>query len=121
MRYRKQSTSGDYTFGNSKLDFYIDEPLTVGQAVKTRLQLWEGEWFLDIEEGTPWLIGVLGKKTKDVADATIQDRILGTEGLVQLNNYESQINPINRVMTVSGDVDTIFGPTQLDIENRVNF
>jgi predicted proteasome-type protease len=92
----------------------------VGQAVKTRLELWLGEWFLDIDEGTPYMQGVLGKYSKEVADRTIQDRVLKTEGVTQIANYESTIDPDTRNLSVSMDVDTIYGPTTVQLENYRN-
>lgn len=121
MRYRKLSSSGDYSFGNGQLDFYRDVPEAVGQAVKTRLQLWLGEWFLNTQEGTPYMLGILGKHSKEVADVTIQDRVEGTQGMVNISQYESEINPDTRAMTVNLEINTIYGPTALDVENYRNY
>lgn len=121
MRMRKLTASGDYSFGNGQNDFYRDVPEAVAQAVQTRLLLWVGEWFLNIESGTPWMTGILGKKTKSLADATIQDRILNTEGVVSIENYDSEIDGETRHMTVSCELNTIYGPTALDFENYANY
>lgn len=121
MRYRKMSPSGDYTFGGGELNFYRDVPEAVGQAVGTRILLWLGEWYFDTGEGTPFLQGILGKHSKEVADITLQTRILETENMVSIENYESTINPETRLMTVTCDINTIYGPTELEVSNYVNF
>lgn len=121
MRYRKLTADGDYSFGASQLDFYRDVPEAVGQAVRTRLLLWLGEWFLDVEEGTPFMIGILGKHSKEMADATLQDRINNTEGMVDIAEYESEINAETRGMTVEATIDTIYGPTFVEVENYRNY
>lgn len=121
MRYRKLSSDDDYTFGASQLNFYRDVPEAVGQSVKTRLLLWLGEWYQDIEEGTAYLEGVLGKYSQSTADSTIQDRVLTTDGMVSIDNYESAVNPDTRSMSVTSDLNTIYGPTQLQIENYTKF
>lgn len=121
MRYRKLSASGDYVFGNGQIDFYRDVPEAVGQACKTRLLLWLGEWFLDIEEGTQYMQGVLGKHSQTQANITIQQRALGTQGLTTLSNFESEIDPDTRPMQVQFSIDTVYGPTQVDIENYANY
>jgi hypothetical protein len=123
MRYRKLTATGDYVFGNGQLDFYRDVPEAPGQAVKTRLQLWLGEWFPNIDSGTPYPIGVLGKHSKAQADAVIQDRAQNTQGVADngISNYESSINPDTRKMDVRFSVDTIYGPTQVQIENYSNY
>lgn len=121
MIYRKLTPSGDYSFGSSALDFYRDVPAAVGQAAQTRLLLWLGEWFLDIDSGTPFMTGILGKHSKETADTTIQDRILGTEGMVDIEDYESIIDADSRRMSVTCSINTIFGPTSLEIDNYTNF
>lgn len=60
MRYRKLNTNGDYTFGQAQSNFYVNTPEAVAQAVKTRLLLIQGEWFLDVSEGTPYSAKILG-------------------------------------------------------------
>ncbi len=117
MRYRKLTSDGDYTFGNDQLDFWRDTPEAVGQSVETRILLWLGEWFLDTEEGTPFMQGILGKYSQANADATIQDRVLATEGVVSIQNYESEIDADNRIMSVQFDLNTIYGPTEVQVQN----
>lgn len=121
MRYRKLTSSGDYSFGNNLQDFYIDVPAAVGQAVQTRILLWLGEWFLDINEGTPFMTGILGKHSKATADSTLQERILGTQGLVDLASYESVIDPETRTMSVTATIDTLYGTTAVELANFVNY
>lgn len=121
MRYRKLSDDGDYTFGGGQLNFWRDVPEAVGQAVQTRLLLWLGEWFLNIDEGTPYMIGILGKHSKEVADITIQDRILGTQGMVDISQYDSTVSPENRDMIVAASIDTVYGPTDVQVQNYTNY
>lgn len=121
MRYRKLSPTGDYTFGGGQMNFYRDVPAAVGQAVLTRLELWLGEWFLDINEGTPYMQGVLGTHSKSEADVTIQDRALGTQGITNLTNFDTVVNPDNRGLTGGFNIDTIYGPTAVELENYGNY
>jgi hypothetical protein len=109
VRYRKLSPDGDYVFGQGSQNFYIDVVEAVGQAIKTRLGLATGEWFLDITEGTPYSTQILGKNTDSLYDAAIQSRILGTEGVTNLAGYNSNLNRDTRVLEVSATVDTIYG------------
>lgn len=121
MRYRKLSPDNDYTFGGGQLNFYRDEPAAVGQAALTRLLLWLGEWYLNTDDGTPYMLGVLGKHSQTSADATIQNQVLGTQGLVDITNYNSVIEPNSRGYSATMDIDTIYGPTAVDVQNYVNF
>ena len=75
MRYRKLDADGDYSFGSRQADF-PGLPDTVAQAVKTRLMLLRGEWFLDSTEGMPWQGEVLGKQPRASYDWAIRQRML---------------------------------------------
>lgn len=109
MRYRKEDANGDYVFGHQLADFYQDVPEAVAQAVKTRLGLFTGEWYLDTTDGTPWRTEVLGKYTKETYDAVIKDRILGTQGVTEILTYSSTFDGDSRELDVAGMIDTIYG------------
>lgn len=123
MRYRKEDANGDYSFGHQEADFYIDTPAGVAQAVKTRLGLYTGEWFLDTTDGTPWRTEVLGKYTQDSYDAVIKDRILTTQvitaqlvttaGVNSITAYSSAFDPDARKLQVNATLDTIYGEAQI--------
>jgi hypothetical protein len=104
MRYRQLSPTGDYTLG---LPFLVNSAQCVAQACVTRLKLWQGEWFLDITDGTPWLQSILGRSQNP--DAYIKQRILGTPGVTGLQNYSSSYNGGKRSLTVQTTVLTLYG------------
>lgn len=108
MRYRKLDENGDYTFGTG-FDFYRDVPEAVAQAVRTRLDLWLGEWFLDTSDGTPWITGVLGKYTLRNYDMIVRSRILDTEGVKELLSYESQYDGSQRKVSIQAVIETKYG------------
>lgn len=121
MRYRKLSATGDYVFGNGQRDFYINSPEAIAQNVATYLKLWLGEWYLDVSAGTPWLQGVFGYHTKEESDSTLQGVILGLTGVVDLTNWESTRDPVTReYISISAKLDTIYGQTQLQMQNVGN-
>ena len=113
MRYRKLDENGDYTFGNGLRDFWHDVPEAPAQAVRTRLSLWEGEWFLDVREGMPWNTRVLGVRTAGTRDATIRRHILGTEGVTEITSYSSALVRDTRAFSVNVSIDTLYGPFQI--------
>lgn len=121
MRYRKLSPTGDYTFGGGLQNFYIDVPAAVGQAVLTRLKLWRGEWSFDITQGTPYLDSILGKHTKENADQTIQTQTLETQGMTDIQKYVSVQDTVKRSLSVQITIDTIYGPSVVNIKNYVNY
>ncbi len=122
MRYRTLSPTGDYTFGQGQLNFLINSPEAVAQVVQTSLLLWLGEFYLDLTVGMPYPEGVLGKHSKDQADQTIIAYIESQQGVVDIENFSSTINPNNRKYTsVSGTLNTIYGPTPIQQEFAGDF
>lgn len=120
MRVRKLSEDGDYTFGGSELDFWRDVPEAPGQVAETRMLLWLGEWYQNLEEGTPYLQGILGKHSQDTANTVIQDRIIATEGVLNIQDYESNLDEEHRSMEVSATINTVYGVTEIEILNYAN-
>jgi len=106
MRYRKLDARGDYSFGHSATEFYVNTPAAVAQAVLTRLKLIQGEWFLDVTVGTPYGTQILGENTTNTYDLAIQEVILGTQGVTEIVSYSSTFDHQNRKVTVTCTIDT---------------
>ncbi len=140
MRYRKLSPTGDMTFGAGQLNFLIDSPAAVAQAVMTTLKLFYGEWYLNTAAGTPWFTGVLGYHSQADADATIQNQILSVSctisstniplgyqagqvvnAITNIQDYQSELDPETRAYSATCTLNTIYGPTPLVISNYPNF
>jgi hypothetical protein len=85
----------------------------VAQSVLTRLRLWEGEWFLDQTRGTPYTQEILGYNTETLYDLAIQQQILNTPGVTAITNYSSSRDPSTRALTVTADINTLYGPTSI--------
>jgi hypothetical protein len=135
MRYRKlspratdgSSEGGDYSWGHGLKDYHRDTPEAVGQAVKTRLLLFQGEWFLDIAAGTPWggfpqnKYGqppegqILGRPAVPSRDFALQMRVLDTPGVLSVLDYESDVDTTSRAFIASAVVNTIYGRLRVNI------
>ena len=116
MFYRrlvKDSITGvyDVTFGNGKGN-YLSGREAVGQAVRTRLLLFEGEWFLDITDGLPLFQGILGYQgaNKDAVDRLISERILGTLGITKILSFISSYDHSSRSYAYTAQADSTYGP-----------
>lgn len=120
MRYRALDANGDYTFGQGASNFLIDNSRCVAQSVLTRLRLWEGEWFLDVTEGTPWLQSILGKNTAPLYDIALRQRILDTQGVTGITDYESNLDRNTRLLSVTATISTQFGQETVSTVLQVN-
>lgn len=113
MRYRKLDAGGDYTFGRGQGSLLTDSPEAVAQAVMTRLRLLLGEWFADTSEGTPWATEILGKHTQGTRDAALQQRILDTQGVLQIDSYDSAFDAESRTFSLNCTITTDYGQTTI--------
>jgi hypothetical protein len=125
LRYRQLSDNrldprrlgGDMVFGRGAADFLVDSPAAVGQAVLTRLMLWQGEWFLDLAAGTPWLQQVLGKpRGPGIPDQAIRAIIINTPYVTAVNDFAAYYNSTQRSLSISCIIDTAFGRTNFRAE-----
>jgi hypothetical protein len=113
MIYRKLDSDDDYTFGQGAGNFYKDQPEAVAQAVKTRLGLIQGEYFLDLEAGTPYDSKIIGAGKVSSYDQAIQEVILNTLGVTGIISYSSGVNPTTRSAVVNCTINTIYGTAQI--------
>lgn len=111
MRYRRETNGGDYSFGQGDNTFLTNSPDAVALAIKTRLSLWQGQWFLDSEEGMPWLQSVLGKPYLEAYGMTVKQRILDTQGVTTLTDFNVSQNSTPRKLTITAKVQTQYGET----------
>lgn len=119
MRYRKLSNyrvennalipEGDYVFGHGARDFWHNTPEAPAQAVVTRLRLNQGDWFLDLTEGTPWDTQVKGKHTERTRDMVLRYRVVKTQGVKAILDYFSDLNRDTRAFAVNITIDTVYG------------
>ena len=113
MQYRTED-NGDYTFGHSR--FSKDTPETVAMAVKSRLRLWLGEWFLDDRKGTPHAQKGLGKNPAQGYALAVKERILNTPGVTKITAFGLDLNTPTRKITITAAIDTLYGETSITSE-----
>ena len=123
MIYRRIDESGDYTFGQGKYNFAKDKE-AVAQAIKTNLLLLYGEWFEDLELGTPLFQKVLNQRNNDeggkAVEVVIRERILSTKGVIQINEFIAKYDEVLRAYKIKIAIDTEYGEIEsLSIEMGV--
>lgn len=116
VRYRREDDDGDYTFGEGDDTWLVNSPEAVAQAIKTRFLLWYGQWFLDTTEGTPWIQSVLGKQRPDTYNLAIRRRILETQGVSSITEFNTEVDGRTRRVTFTATVETLYGTTTVTSE-----
>lgn len=110
MMYRRLDADFDYTFGNGKGN-HLTGRAAVAQAIRTRLLLFQGEWWADLNDGLPLFQSIMGYQgaNKEAVDRLILQRIAGTQGVTGVKFFSSSYNTGTRGYTFTATADTIYG------------
>lgn len=85
----------------------------VRQAIQTRLELFRGEWWENIDEGTPMFQLVLGApgspRSIAVMEAALTARIKGTPYVTAVTSIQSTFDRKTRKYSYSATAETSFG------------
>ena len=115
MLYRALSPGGDYQFGNGLSDFYTGAD-AVAQAIKTSLQLWQGEWWENTDVGVPYMQHILTVPATPTnvraAEMLIQEAILGVQGVQSISTFS--LSKTGRTYTMNATVQTVYGEVGLE-------
>lgn len=112
MKVRKIDADGEVVYGRGTDSLRTNTPEAVAQNVMTRLSLWRGSWYFDVDEGTPWLEEGVGHHA--VLDAMLRDRVLDTPGVKSIVSLEYLENTTSRHVTVSLTIETAYGEASLE-------
>lgn len=107
MKYRKLDSNGDYLLGHGTQGFLTNTP-ACAQAVKTKLALYEGEWWEDSTIGLPlWqkILGSPGSKST-IVDSILSNTILDTTGVKEITSKSSNLNTATRAYSYEAYIKT---------------
>lgn len=113
----KLDGTGDLDLSSLAIKLESDVSKMTAQRLKIRLRMIKGEWFLNTSSGVPYLSAPFtDKNNKPAVDNIIKTKIIGTEGIISLNKYSSEI--IDRHLKVSFEASTEGGSviSILDLE-----
>jgi hypothetical protein len=84
------------------------DPDQVAQDIKTKLQTFQGEYFLDVEFGVPYFQTIF-QKPSDIGlfDTAIRAMIYSAPGVDDITAYQSSINSIERRYRVDFTVSLV--------------
>ena len=109
MKYRKLTSTGDYSFGSGSNN-YADGNEAVAQAIKTKLLLFYGEWWENLGEGIPMFQSVLGQTNPETIKSSlsmlVEQRIVEVEEVGDVKNIEIDYDRKNRTINMEVDVVT---------------
>jgi hypothetical protein len=115
---------------NDRLDFLLDSDNELvidrdfafasgqsgaAQVIRNEMEAFKGEWFLDLDDGTPWYQEILGKKYNEVRISQVmRTRLLAISIVDSVIEMSSEWDGATRTMTVYWEVKTVFGDTVSD-------
>jgi len=89
----------------------------VVQSCRIALQMFQGEWFLDLDAGIPYWDQILGQKPA-IAIAVARDEfrreLLTVSGVLEVIRLDVTFNGATRALTVVWQVRTALGETPVD-------
>lgn len=103
--------NGDPLEGNGLNDFLSDID-AVGQIIGTRIKLFEGEWWENLQAGTPMFQSILGVENASqtqVISAILQSVINQTPYVLDIINLSCTYTPSTRALSFYAEVLTQFG------------
>ncbi len=117
MTVRRIDNSGDISTSGQQFISNADE---IAQTIETRLKLFLGEYFRDISDGTPWFQQILGKGSSlEVKEAQIKRRIIQTNGVDSIFQFETDFDLESRRYSVKAGVVTPFGQAFISLSDIV--
>lgn len=108
IKVRRLDENWDPVYGSGQNDYLTDLD-AVSQIIRSRLLLFKGEWWEDLNVGIPmWqsILGVMGAK-KLTVDKIIMSYLKACPYVVAIKNFQSTLS--NREYICQATVDTAFG------------
>lgn len=108
IAYLQLDSNNDPSFANGTSFTGLQ---AVRQAIYTRLELFQGEWWENLSIGLPVfqsMLGQLGSRRSQAAiELAIQQRIRGTPYVTGVSNVQASF--VNGRYTFTANADTVFG------------
>lgn len=87
---------------------FVYDQYSISKSVIRRIKMFYGEYFLNRQDGTRMLNGILGKTSEVEREQELRRRILTTDGVLAITQM-SITQDISRKVSVSVTIATPFG------------
>lgn len=110
MKGSALNSNNDLIIENGQIKL-VDKAAEVAQHVRTRLQLFLGECFFDVNTGIPYFQSILTKPVNlDNIESILKQTILETDDVLRLETFEMQFSDTEeRKLVVNSNVETVYG------------
>jgi hypothetical protein len=97
----------------------LSDLAAVAQAIETRVKLFQGEWWENLNEGTPMFQDILGSsgsaKNQTTMSLILTERVAGTPYVSQVKEVVATFNRTTREFSYRAVAQTAFGETPVVI------
>jgi hypothetical protein len=112
--FKIDPTTGDLVIEGGQLQLSSGLE-AVAQGIRLRFLAFQGEWFLDLENGVPYWQDILGQKYDQARVLQIfRQPLLATPGVARVISLTSEWDGTTRTLNVSWEVETSWGDTVED-------
>ena len=114
MSVRKVTSDGDWTFGKGLAD-YVSGSEEIKQNVVTRLRSFTDDYFLNVDEGSPWieLFGNLGTERQILR--AIEKSVAQTNGVLSITELKLLDTDSNRNARIAVTYTDVYNTTASEI------
>ena len=105
--------------GDIKINDFVINKDVILLAVKSRLDFFKGEWFLNTEDGTPYFQDILVKPARlRTVEGIVKRRITETPGITGLKTFVMDFNAATRKLNIAFEALDQYG-NDLSVETSV--
>ncbi len=108
-----QDDNGDLALVKNQMHL-TDGKTELKQRLRSRLRVFQGEWFLDVGAGTPYYQEILGKhKNTRQVEASIKSIVSNTDGVIDLLEFSFNVDKATRTARVDFKVSCLTGNLEM--------
>ena len=116
---RGLDATGDWLFGKGQQD-YASGNAAIALSIQTRLNSFLGDCFFAVDDGLDWF-NLLGINNQLAIQLAVSACILNTNGVTGIQQLALALNRVNRSISITYSVTTIYSGQQPVIGTIFNF